>query len=74
MPTLTVEGAGSVLVPSGKRLVNFDLNVVAQNGANPISYTYADREGTCVLVCHGVAHPFQQGGSIRTRTGPIGIK
>lgn len=39
---------------SGERLVNFDLNVVAPNGALPISYNRA--ANTCVLACHGVAH------------------
>ncbi len=48
-------GASSGTI-SGKRLVNFDLNVVAPNSGNAVSYTYADHQGTCVLVCHGVAH------------------
>jgi hypothetical protein len=39
---------------SGERLVNFDANVVAANGATPISYNRAT--GTCALVCHGHAH------------------
>lgn len=39
---------------SGERLVNFDMNVVAQNGSLPVSYnrTY----DSCTLVCHNVAH------------------
>jgi len=38
----------------GERLVNFDINVVAQNGAAPISY---HREtNTCVMVCHQAVH------------------
>jgi len=39
---------------SGERLVNFDVNVVAQNGAAPISYNHATN--TCVLACHQTAH------------------
>ena len=39
---------------SGERLVNFDGNVVAMNGANPISYNRAT--STCSLVCHQHAH------------------
>jgi predicted CXXCH cytochrome family protein len=58
---------------SGQRLVNFDLNVVASDGVNPISYVYANGEGTCVLVCHGVKHPAQSVSAVR-RTGPVGVK
>ena len=39
---------------SGERLVNFDINVVAANGSNPISYNRT--AGSCTLVCHGHAH------------------
>jgi hypothetical protein len=39
---------------SGERLVNFDMNVVAPNGALPISYNRATN--TCVMVCHQAAH------------------
>ena len=39
---------------TGERLVNFDLNVVAPNAGNPISYNRATN--TCGLVCHGHAH------------------
>lgn len=46
-------GAASGTI-SGERLVNFDANVVAPNGATPISYNRA--AGTCTLVCHGQAH------------------
>jgi len=46
-------GATSPTV-SGERLVNFDVNVVAQNGASPISYHRATN--TCVMVCHQVVH------------------
>jgi hypothetical protein len=40
---------------SGERLVNFDANVVAPNGAAPISYNRATN--SCNLVCHN--HPHQ---------------
>jgi hypothetical protein len=39
---------------SGERLVNFDANVVAQNGSTPISYNRATN--SCSLVCHNQAH------------------
>lgn len=39
---------------SGERLVNFDINVVAANGANPISYNRAT--ASCTLLCHGQSH------------------
>jgi hypothetical protein len=39
---------------TGERLVNFDMKVVAPNGATPISYNRASN--TCALVCHGAAH------------------
>ena len=39
---------------SGERLVNFDIAVVAPNGATPITYNRATR--SCTLTCHGVAH------------------
>jgi hypothetical protein len=39
---------------SGQRLVNFDVNVVGQSGAAPI--TYNRNTNTCVLACHGTAH------------------
>lgn len=39
---------------SGQRLINFDADVVAQNGPNPISYNQGAK--TCVLVCHATAH------------------
>ena len=58
---------------SGQRLVNFDVNVVAQNGAAPISYNRASN--TCALVCHEVAH--NQNGSVAassTRAGHVGKK
>jgi hypothetical protein len=39
---------------SGERLMNFDLNVVAPNGASPIGYNRAT--GSCTLTCHGHSH------------------
>jgi hypothetical protein len=39
---------------SGERMVNFDANVVAQNGTTPVSYSRATN--SCSLVCHGHAH------------------
>lgn len=39
---------------TGERLVNFDLKVVAPNGALPVSYNRAS--STCALVCHGATH------------------
>jgi hypothetical protein len=48
-------GMGSLSATiSGERLVNFDVNVVAPNGASPISYSKATN--TCVLACHGYNH------------------
>ncbi|MFZ0774672.1 MAG: cytochrome c3 family protein [Candidatus Sulfotelmatobacter sp.] len=46
-------GATSATI-SGQRLVNFDVNVVGQNGATPISYSRT--ANTCVLACHTAAH------------------
>jgi len=58
---------------SGQRLVNFDVNVVAQNGAAAISYNRATN--TCALVCHEVAH--NQNGSVAassSHSGHVGKK
>jgi hypothetical protein len=46
-------GAQSATV-TGERLVNFDANVVAPNGTNPVSYNR--NTNTCALVCHGQTH------------------
>ena len=46
-------GASSGAI-SGERLVNFDVNVVAPNGALPVSYNRATN--SCTLICHKVAH------------------
>jgi predicted CXXCH cytochrome family protein len=39
---------------TGERLVNFDLNVVASNGSQPVSYNRGTN--TCALVCHDHKH------------------
>ncbi|MGB8322313.1 MAG: hypothetical protein WCE52_05050 [Candidatus Acidiferrum sp.] len=46
-------GASSGSV-SGERLINFDISVVGQNAAAPISYNRATN--TCTLVCHNATH------------------
>ncbi len=66
----TAHGLGS-LNPniSGQRLVNFDINVVAQNGAFPVSYNRATN--TCTLTCHNAAHgPNGSVTAVRTVNGP----
>ena len=51
----TAHGMGGVSgVISGQRLVNFDIKVVAPNGAQPISYNQATN--SCTLTCHNHAH------------------
>jgi len=56
-------GSGSGTI-SGERLVNFDINVVAPNGGNPVSYSRATN--SCGLTCHN--HPHTLTGSlIRTK-------
>jgi predicted CXXCH cytochrome family protein len=51
----TAHGMGSLSATiTGERLVNFDVKVVAPNGASPISYTHPTK--TCVLACHGSNH------------------
>ena len=52
----------------GERLVNFDVNVVGANGSFPISYNHGS--GTCVLICHGVAHNPNGSVSSGTKSGP----
>jgi predicted CXXCH cytochrome family protein len=39
---------------TGERMVNFDANLVAQNGTTPISYNRSTN--TCALMCHTSAH------------------
>jgi predicted CXXCH cytochrome family protein len=51
----TAHGMGAVNASiSGERLVNFDINVVAPNGAIPI--TYSRSTNSCNLTCHQQAH------------------
>jgi len=53
----TAHGMGGTSATiSGQRLVNFDTNVVAPNGATPITYSYNAGNDTCTLMCHGQAH------------------
>ncbi|MFI5118524.1 MAG: hypothetical protein ACHP8B_17685, partial [Terriglobales bacterium] len=39
---------------TGERLVNFDANVVGENGGAPIAYNRGTN--TCTLMCHAAAH------------------
>jgi hypothetical protein len=51
----TAHGMGAVNASiSGERLINFDVSVVGQNQAAPISYNRATN--TCTLLCHNAAH------------------
>jgi len=50
---------------SGERMVNFDVNVVAQNGGTPISYSRATN--SCALVCHNQAHSMPGSLSVRPK-------
>ncbi len=47
-------GATSATI-SGQRLLNFDVKVVAPNGATPITFSESPVP-TCTLLCHGEAH------------------
>jgi hypothetical protein len=49
---------------TGERLVNFDANVVGQNGAAPIAYNHGSN--TCTLMCHSAAH--NADGTVTTTT------
>ena len=55
-------GASSGTI-SGERMVNFDMNVVAENGPTPVSYSHASN--SCSLVCHGHAHNLQGAAAAR---------
>jgi hypothetical protein len=51
----TAHGMGAVSAPvSGERLIHFDIKVVGQNQAAPISYNRGTN--TCTLTCHNAAH------------------
>ena len=50
---------------SGQRLVNFDIKVVAPNGAVPVSYNRATN--SCALVCHNHAHQLRTAGGAAKR-------
>lgn len=50
---------------SGERLVNFDINVVAPNGATPISYNRATN--SCSLVCHNHVHQYRTVAAVSKR-------
>ncbi|MGB8260588.1 MAG: cytochrome c3 family protein [Terracidiphilus sp.] len=53
---------------SGERLVNFDLNVVAQNGSTAVSYSRTNN--TCALVCHQYEH--DPDGTVKPVSAPAG--
>jgi predicted CXXCH cytochrome family protein len=57
---------------SGERLVNFDLNVVAPNGASPPSYSRATN--SCTLTCHGVAHTGSATGTTVAASRGVGVR
>ena len=64
----TAHGMGAINASiSGERLVNFDIAVVAQNGATPITYNRATN--TCILVCHNNAH--NADGSVTAQMLPV---
>ena len=51
----TAHGVGATSgTVSGDNLIDFDVNVVAMNNGQPISYNGATK--TCTLVCHQIAH------------------
>ncbi len=51
----TSHGMGAINASiSGERLINFDIAVVGQNNAAPISYNRG--ANTCTLTCHNAAH------------------
>lgn len=64
----TAHGMGAISPTiSGERLVNFDINVVAPNGSNPIAYSRATN--SCSLTCHGHAHQLSSSGVTRRKMG-----
>ncbi len=69
----TAHGMGAISPSiSGERLVNFDVHVVAQNGAAPISYHRAT--STCALVCHQATHNPNGTVSALASRGAVGIR
>ncbi|HYM77685.1 MAG TPA: cytochrome c3 family protein [Candidatus Dormibacteraeota bacterium] len=52
---------------SGERMVNFDINVVAPNGATPVSYSRATN--SCSLTCHNHAHSLVDAAGAQRRLG-----
>jgi len=53
-------------------LVNFDSNVVAQNGSTPVTFTHnGPHNDTCTLQCHGHVHNASTTSAARPRGGPI---
>jgi hypothetical protein len=61
----TSHGMGAISPSiSGERLVNFDINVVAPNGTNPIAYSRATN--SCSLTCHNHAH-LQSAAAVRRK-------
>jgi predicted CXXCH cytochrome family protein len=54
---------------SGQRLVNFDINVVAPNGATPIAYDRAT--SSCSLTCHNHAHSLSNGAQALAAPGRV---
>jgi predicted CXXCH cytochrome family protein len=53
----TAHGMGTTSASiSGQRLVNFDVNVVAQNGSTAITYSYNGGSDSCTLTCHNYNH------------------
>jgi len=55
----TVAHSGSI---SGERLVSFDANVVAPNGAAPITYNRA--ANSCSLICHNQPHQLRSAAGV----------
>ena len=64
----TSHGMGGISANiSGERMVNFDVNVVAPNGAIPIAYSRATN--SCSLTCHGHAHSMTTPAAAQKRLG-----
>jgi predicted CXXCH cytochrome family protein len=69
----TAHGMGAV-APSitGERMVNFDANVVGENGGAPIAYNHGSN--TCTLMCHNAAHNADGSVGAAAPVKPKGIK